>query len=588
VTRSLTALPLVAALLVALAGGGEARGANTEPGGSEVLTLSSDLRIRVLGGSRIELEVLAAEGEGYAEIAARACGLAAHGDALKAWNEDAAVEPGTRVRVPLALLTPELRGLVLRSLFPQDRREGTDWVHIARSGRLPTYAESLWQVAQWFTGDGKLFARLQEVNGLASPELAAGQAVRIPIDVLHEAFVARGRSDDGKLEYGSDDRGPYAGYRLRPGEALYSAVVVRYTGRSSSEDVGALAERLASRSGIKDLRDIPVGFLVKIPFEVLEPEFLPAGHPRRKEAEAARAQMARELKQRPVEGTRGGLEGVLIVIDPGHGGRDLGTQHNGIWEHDYVYDISCRLKQRLERETAAKIVMTLEDRQTGCAPSKGDRLRANQQGTILTDPPFLAKREGEHRIGVNLRWYLANAVYRDAVRQGTKKDRVVFLSIHADARHRSLRGAMVYVPGARYRTGSYRHTSKTYKRYKEVRESPVLKFSSKDRVRSEAVSRKLADSIVKALRHGGLPVQEHKPVRDRIIRGKKTYVPAVIRANAIPAKVLVELVNISNKQDAKLLASARRRAQMADALFSALHVHFGEKAPERSATRAAN
>ena len=87
--------------------------------------------------------------------------------------------------------------------------------------------------------------------------------------------------------YGSDDRGPYAGYRLRPGEALYSAVVVRFTGRTKAEDVVGLAETLAERSDIPDLTDIPVGYMVKIPFDYLEPEFLPAQHPKRLEAEAA-------------------------------------------------------------------------------------------------------------------------------------------------------------------------------------------------------------------------------------------------------------------------------------------------------------
>jgi N-acetylmuramoyl-L-alanine amidase len=560
----------------------------TPPTASEVLSISSDLRIRVLGGSRLELEVLAAEGESYGEVAARICGAAGTREALRTWNDDADLEPGDWVRVPLALLTVELRGLVLRSLFPDDRLEGDDWIHVARRGKLPTYDEGLWQVAEWFTGAGRNLAALQRANGLASPELVAGQQVRIPGALLHAAFAARGRSDDGTLEYGTDDTGPYAGYRLKPGEALYSAVVVRYTGRSTAEDVGELAARLATRSGIRDLHDIPVNFLVKIPLDLLEPEFLPREHPRRLEAEAARAEMARELKDRPVEETRGGLDGVLVVIDPGHGGRDLGTEHNGIWEHDYVYDIACRLKQRLEHETRAEVVITLVDQQTGCVPSKGDKLRANLQGTIQTDPPFLVQQRGEQtRMGVNLRWYLANSVYRDAVRNGTRKDRVVFLSIHADSRHRSLRGAMVYVPGARYRGGSYRHNGSSYKKYKEVRESPTLKFSSQDRLRSEAVSRKLADSLIKSLRHYGLPIQKHKPVRDRIIRGKRTYVPAVIRANSIPAKVLVELVNIGNKQDARLLAKAARRQQMADALLDGLFGYFGEKPPRRAPTRAA-
>ena len=77
---------------------------------------------------------------------------------------------------------------------------------------------------------------------------------------------------------------------------------------------------------------------------------------------------------------------------------------------------------------------------------------ANQQGTILTTPTFLAKKEGEAKIGVNLRWYLANSVYRKAVKGGTRADRIVFLSLHADSRHPGLRCAMVFSSWGRVNT----------------------------------------------------------------------------------------------------------------------------------------
>jgi N-acetylmuramoyl-L-alanine amidase len=250
--------------------------------------------------------------------------------------------------------------------------------------------------------------------------------------------------------------------------------------------------------------------------------------------------------------------------------------NNGIWEHDYVYDVTCRLKQRLEQETAARVEVTMEDAETGCAPSRTDKLRANRQGTIRTNPPFLAKENGEARIGVNLRWYLANSIYRRALDEGYDPDRVIFVSIHADSRHPSLRGVMVYVPGAGYRTRTYGFTSKTYMRYAEVREKPTVRFSKKQRVRSEAVSRKLADEVVTAFRAEKLPVQQHQPIRHRIIRGKQRYVPAVIRGNTVPTKVLVEMVNLSNPKDAALLASARERERLAHALLVALFAHFGE------------
>jgi N-acetylmuramoyl-L-alanine amidase len=536
--------------------------------GAELLWLSSDLRVRVRAGREIELEALARAGETLADVSRRVCGRA----------EPLGLAPEGWVPVPMALVSDEMRALVLLHLFPEDRRDGEDWLHVARSGPLPTYGAGLWQVSAWFTGSGENFPRLMETNGLRFPELSPGQVIRIPGSLLHAAF-RRPRSDDGSLEFASDERGPYAGYRLRAGEALYSAVVVRFTGRDSPEDVTRLAQELSTRSGIRDVTDIPVGYLIRIPLDLLEPEFLPKDHPRRREAESLRAEMARELARQPVASTRGGLKGVVVVLDPGHGGRDLGTMSNGIWEHDYVYDVTCRLKQRLERESAATVVLTLEDAHTGSVPSTGDALRANQQGTIQTTPPFLAREDGEAEIGVNLRWYLANSVYRRAVSNGGTPDRVVFLSLHADSRHAALRGAMVYVPGARYRKDSYSQTGKVYRRYQEVREQPEARFSHRDRVRSEAVSRKLADAILRAFRDRALPVQAHRPVRDRVVRGRRAWVPAVIRANAIPAKVLVELVNLSNPLDAKLLGAAGERERLADALFASLFHHFNEPVP---------
>jgi N-acetylmuramoyl-L-alanine amidase len=272
---------------------------------------------------------------------------------------------------------------------------------------------------------------------------------------------------------------------------------------------------------------------------------------------------------------RHGLEGVVVILDPGHGGRDLGTMNNGIWEHDYVYDVSCRLKQRLESQTAAKVYLTLEDEKTGCVPSRTDKLKANRQGTVQTHPPFLAKENGEARIGVNLRWYLANSIYRREVSAGVDPDKIVFLSIHADARHPSLAGVMVYVPGAIYIGKTHGFKSRTYTRYAEVREKQYVSFSKKQRVRSEAVSQKFAEEIVRTFRNEDLPVQPYQPVRNRIIRGRSIFVPAVLRGNAVPTKVLVEMVNLSNSRDAALLASARDRDRLADALYQALFGYFG-------------
>ena len=135
---------------------------------------------------------------------------------------------------------------------------------------------------------------------------------------------------------------------------------------------------------------------------------------------------------------------------------------------------------------------------------------------------------------------------------------------------------MVYVPGATFRTGTMGYSSSAYLRFKEVREQPRISFSSRDRLRSEAVSRKLAAAIVKALKKVDLPVQPYQPIRERVIRGRQVWLPAVLRGNAVPTKVLVEMVNLNNPDDAALLGRAADRERLARGLAAALAGHFGE------------
>jgi N-acetylmuramoyl-L-alanine amidase len=553
---------------------------------SDELILSRNLRIRVKSRREIDLVVRPAPLQDWAGLAREyAAEPAAAAPELARLAGYEAPEPRRDVTIPFDLLNDDYRALVLVNLFPGDGPDQGGWLHVARAGRLATPDEGLWQIAKWFAGDGERFREIARANSLSSPDLAQGQKILVPAALLHRSLKPLPTSDDGSLSFGEDGLGSYAGYRLRTGEALYSAVVVRFTGRTDPDDVNAVAADLARRSGIRDVTDIPVGFKVKLPFDLLEPEFLPRGHPRRREADAARKEMAKELARRPVRSAGRGLEGVLVVIDPGHGGRDAGTTQFGVSEHDYAYDVACRLKAAIERDTAARVFMTLEDPGVGFRPSDGDRLDVNRKGTLRTNPPFSARDEGESSVAVNLRWYLANSVLRKAVAEGTAPDRVVFLSLHADSRHPSLRGLMVYVPGQQFRKGTHSESGEEYLRFREVREAPAVRFPRRDLVRSEAVSRRLAADLVEAFRREDLPVQPYQPVRDRVIRGRRTWLPAVLRGNAIPAKVLVEMVNLSNSQDAGLLGSARDRDRLARAMARALAAYFGDA--QSGSTRAA-
>lgn len=544
-----------------------------------MLTLGRELRVRLTEGRELVLEVKPRPDEDLPSLARRIEPLPVRTDLLAAKLADpkALTEDGF-YRIPLAFLGAESRALVLRSVFPEDRLEGGDWLHVARKSPLPIYDEGLWQVAAWFTGNGERFDEIQRANGLPSPELAPGQVVRIPAAILDDALKPGPTSDDGTLTYASDASGRYAGYRLKQGEALYSAVVLRYTGRTAPEDVESVARSIAARSGIRDLTDIPAGWLVKIPLDVLDPEYLPESDSRKKDIEKAKAAMERELAARPPKETKRGLQNVVVILDPGHGGMDPGTMSHAIREHDYVFDVASRLRRELETHTAAKVYLTLDEPGQKSVPSTGDELAFNRRRSVLTTPPFLAEEDGETAVAVNLRWYLANSLYRRLVKSGTDPDKIVFVSLHADARHPSLRGAMIYVPGASFRTGSMGYSSSTYLQFKEVREQPRVSFSSRDRLRSEAVSRKLAAAIVKALRKDDLPVQPYQPIRERVIRGREIWLPAVLRGNVVPTKVLVEMVNLNNAEDAALLSRAADRERLAESLASALALHFAPNA----------
>jgi N-acetylmuramoyl-L-alanine amidase len=437
----------LAALLLACAGGAAAQVVTPYRSGAsgEALVLNAELTVRTARAAT-STSVKPRPGDTWSALAALGLGR----PAPRRWPPGTLLARVSSRRDPPAGLDAVGRAVAPPcASLPGDRLEGDAWVHHARAATLPTYGEGLWQVAAWFTGDARRWSDLAQANALPGPELSPEQMVRIPAALLHPAFAARPSSADGTLEYGRDREGRYAGYRLKAGEALYSAVVLRYTGRTSSEDVHAVLETVQRRSGIASATDIPVGWLVKVPLALLEPEFLPQDDPAHREQVAASREREEALEQQPVPRAGRGLEGVLVVLDAGHGGRDLGTMSHGLWEHDYVYDLTCRLKRWLETKTRARVALTLEDLESGTAPSDADPLVANQQGTVRTNPPFLAREVGEAPMGVNLRWYRPTPPPGSRT-EGTAADRVVFpLAPRRRAPPRAASGAMVYVPGAR-------------------------------------------------------------------------------------------------------------------------------------------
>ncbi|GMU64800.1 MAG: hypothetical protein AMXMBFR36_10740 [Acidobacteriota bacterium] len=479
---------------------------------------------------------------------------------------------GVRYRVPYELLTADRKLGVIRALFPEDVGRVEGWQHRSRG-------EDLSRVALWFTGESGQAAALRKANGRKDDRLKPGDSVKVPAALLLPIFrvpeppapVASptvAASTPARLEYGEDGLGKYAVYRLRGGEALYSAVVVRFTGRVHAEDVNAVASEIALRSGIVDVTDIPIGYPVKVPLDLLEPQFLPPEDPRRLEWEVERALSERFRNE--VEAR--GLEGVTVILDPGHGGADVGASMAGVWESNYVYDVALRVKRILENRTRARVEMTSRDGE-GFVIVDRDVLPYSRGHRVMTDPPYAI---GDSRTGTHLRWYFANSRFRRAAAAGGR-EKIVFVSVHADSLHPSLRGGSAYVPDVALTAGTFGKSGSVFEQRREYREQPRVSLSLDVRQRSEGLSRDLAGKVLDGFRARGLAVHPYQPVRDVIYRGRRAWVPAVLRYNEIPPRILLEICNLANVEDRRLLQTRAFREKVAEAVVDGIRAFFGEK-----------
>lgn len=563
----MTGRPAVAALLAAAALCAAPR--------EKSVAVSPEIRATISPGDEIVLLVRPLPGESLDAFARRLTDDPKAKRQIRAANGGLPrLKAGHSVRVPYKLLSGTYRKIAIEALFPTDRATAAGWEHhvTAPAGK----PESLWRIAEWFSGEGTRYKDIRAAGAIASLETRVGQVVLIPGRLLTPAFreaVAAAapapESEAPRLEYGEDAQGRYAIYRLKKGEALYSAVVVRFTGRLHAEDVNAKAAEIAAFNGITDVHAMPVGFPVKIALADLSPEFRPPDDPERIEEEKSRleaAQFANTVRSAD-------LSGVTLVLDAGHGGRDTGAIVDGIEEAAYVYDIACRVERLVRSRTKARVVPTV-GRDAPCSGSLVETVGESRSARVLTTPPYAIE---DSVVGVNFRWYLANSIYRNVGKSGGQEDRTVFLSIHADSLHPAVRGTMIYVPGEKFLNDSYGKSGEPYDSRREVREAPRVSFSRKEKVESEGISTDLAEHIVAAFRAADLPLHAFEPVRRNVIRSGREWVPAILRYNRIPARVLVEVCNLNNPDDRRLLRTRSYREKVAEALVEAMIEFYGGK-----------
>jgi N-acetylmuramoyl-L-alanine amidase len=544
---------------------------------------------------------------------------------------------GQSIAIDARELKDVYRGQALNHLFHQDIM-----TEDARRHKVVLNIETLFRIALWFTGDGNNWRTLKRASNKRRDAVALRETIVIPRGLLGSyatvteddvAALTRGyplaltsRSNRGEMErtqrllvprrlvsswtrhmeggedaaqdavdwfvyrgqkngpitYGADQDGGYALYRLKRGQALYSSVVVKFTGVMTAEEVLATANDLLRRSGYRDPRRLPVGARIKIPMDMLIPDWRPANDPARiadsRENEAVRAagrEITQEFAARRQSGrTRRPLDGVTVILDAGHGGRDPGALGNGgLTENEVVYDILCRVRKLLRDETSARVAETIKDTRTKYNPSSSRVIRDNRNEVLLTNPRY---DNSNVVTSANLRWYLANALVRQAANDNRSMDKVVFTSFHADALHSSVRGAMIYIPSARHTAGRYT-AKRSYRRYREVQQRPVVSYSSRHRIRAQALSTRFAKQLVTTFQSSRIAIHTPKTIRGYIIRSRRSrpWVPAIIRYNAAPTKVLVEIGNIRNTSDAANMKLPAWRQRFARAYVDALIAAYG-------------
>jgi N-acetylmuramoyl-L-alanine amidase len=498
------------------------------------------------------------------------------------------------VAVRFEQLKPEVQRQVLLGVFKDDHVDTAGWWHTAVCSAQEGQ-ESLWTLCEWLTGKGTNYRAVMDDrrNHLNAAALEKGQRVLIPADLLLAVMKAAtpkrcveaptpGAEEEPvdlnaaarELNYGSDAQGPYALYRLKPGEALYTAVVARFTDIRDNDAMLKACDLIQRRSGIKDVHDMKPGQRVLIPLDLVSDRFAPKGSEPRRAYEKALGE-AKRLRKQQVR-TKD-LEGVVVVLDPGHGGRDQGGAYEkaGLYEDELNYDIAFRVKKVLETRTRATVHMTLRDLSSGYEPADNTRFVHDTDEELLTTPPY---DNYDAKISANLRWYLANATYFDEVRSGADPRKIIFTSFHTDALFDGhMRGAMIYIPGAKYRYGQEQPEGEIYTSFKEAREHRGATSSAAERRRDEALSRNFAEDLMQAL--GKRRIRRHLEgpwIRSQIRQdGGRVYVPSVLRNTLIPTKVLVEAANLTNQADRERLADPNWRQNFAEAYVDALKTHFG-------------
>ena len=210
-----------------------------------------------------------------------------------------------------------------------------------------------------------------------------------------------------------------------------------------------------------------------------------------------------------------GLKLQRVIIDPGHGGHDTGTiGPSGYAEKDLVLDVSKRLKELIEKEIGAEVLMTRDD----------DRFIPLETRTALAN-----QHEGD-----------------------------LFISVHANSsRVRSVKGVETF-----------------YLNLTTSREA--LDIATRENAASEHSIHELQDLSKKILLQDKVEEsRELAKVMQKSLAGRRNsgtdrgvkQAPFIVLMGANMPSILTEISFISNPQEEKLLKEPDYRQSIAESLF---------------------
>ena len=502
------------------------------------------------------------------------------------------------ITFPLKVINGSIRSSALKAVFFKDKAGIGYWEH-----RVTFAWETTSMIAGLFTKEGIKAGHLVRYNKMRNKGniLKKGDVIKIPWKWVSPELSLRPVSLKPPLKLKQDKSGKfYAHYQMKHGETLYSSVVIRFTGRLLNDEVNQVANKLLKLNNIYDAKLIQTRQKIRIPLEWLSEEYLGSqtndvssrktsvkktNKKKTKKIKSSKAVASKKklkrgkstqkaVAQKTKSKRKKNVHKIHVILDSGHGGRDPGASAGSrknkdiIYEDEVVYDISKRMS-KLFKKQGIIVHPTLAD------PNQKQPIRYlsrshDRDEHLLVTPRYLTRNA---RIGVNMRVYLVNHIFKQLRKKKVPSENILFISLHGDALHSSLSGAMVYYPDHRLRRGRFILSSKIYRKRKEY--ISKLTYNPRDNKYSEKLSKSFGKVIINQFRK--LRLRTHRvssAVRGYLYRKGIKTLPAVLRYSKVPTSVLVEIANLNNRLDRRDLLKSKTRQQIAKAITNSVTAHF--------------